>query len=53
MDPKNSPLSGSAELFLKDAVRKDIEKSSQVGLLHDEAILKAVSQDKPVKKPAK
>ena len=48
MDLRNILLTGSSELFPKEAVEKAIEKSSQV--LHDEAIRKAVSQDKLAKK---
>ena len=49
MDPCNSPLSGSTDLFPKDAIEKAIVISCQV--LHDEAIHKSVMQDTPAKKP--
>ena len=41
-------LSGSAELFSKEALEKAVER-----VLHDEAIRKAVSLKKPLKKSAK
>ena len=48
MDLRNAPLSGSSELFPKEAVEKAIEKSSQV--FHDKAIRKTNFQGKPAKK---
>ena len=48
MDLRNAPLSGSSEFFPKDAVEKAIEKSVRV--LHNEAIKKSLSLDKPAKK---
>ena len=47
MDLRNASLSGSSELFPKDAV----EKSSWV--LHDETIYKAIALKKPAKKSTK
>ena len=51
MDLRNSLFSGSAELFPKETVEKAIEKSSHI--LHDMAIRKAMSQNRPAKKHAK
>ena len=50
-DLRNSPLYGSMKLFPMDAVELAIEKSSRV--LHEEAIWKAVSLDKPAEKSNK
>ena len=51
MDLRNSKLSGSAELFPADILERTVEKSSRV--LHDEAIGKAVTVDKPARKLTK
>ena len=45
MDLRNAMISSRTELFPADVLDKAIEKSSKV--LHDEAIQKAVSGDKP------
>ena len=45
MDLRNSKISMGGELFPTDVLDKAIEKSSKV--LHDEAIRKAVTHDKP------
>ena len=51
MDLRNSKLSSLAELFPAEAVEQAVERSSRV--LHDEAIRKAVSANKPARKSAK
>ena len=51
MDIHNARLSNSTELFLSNILETAVEKSSRA--LHDKAICKAVSQDKPQQKSAK
>ena len=51
IDLCNAPLSGSSGPFLREALEKAVEKSSRV--LHDKAIKKSMTQEKPSKKPAK
>ena len=51
MDLCNSPLSGSSEHISKDTVEKAVVKATHV--LRDEAVRKAVTQDKPTKEPQK
>ena len=51
MDLRNLPLSGSMELFSKKTVEKTIKKFSLV--VHNEAIRKAVSGEKPARKATK
>ena len=51
MDLCNCPLSGSPEPFPAEALEKEMEKSSRV--LHNKAIRKAVSVEKPAHKPTK
>ena len=51
MDLQNSPLSGSSELFPKDAAEKTIVKASRVS--HDKAVRMAVIIENPSKKPQK
>ena len=48
MDLHNAPLSQSAQLFLREALKKALERSSHV--LYDEAIRKAVAMDEPKKR---
>ena len=45
MDLRNAKLSSGSDLFLTDVLVKAMERSPKV--LHDEAIRKAVAQDKP------
>ena len=51
MDLRNARLSSSTELFPADVLERAVERSSRI--LHDEAICKAVAQEKPPEKGKK
>ena len=51
MDLCNAPKSGSSELFSKEALEKGVEPFSHV--LHDKAIRRAVTMEKPPRKAPK
>ena len=51
MDLRITKLSSGSDLFLADVLEKAVERSSKV--LHDKAIQKAITQDKPQSKGKK